>query len=82
MTIFGPIWATTSAASAGRQRRLAADRHEQDVDRAELAELLVGQQVAEVAEMADVDAVDLEAKTMFSPREPSRLAVVVGADRR
>ena len=43
-----------------RQRRLPADRDQQHVDRAELAELLVGEEVAQVAEMADVDAVDLE----------------------
>jgi hypothetical protein len=42
------------------ERRLAADRHEEHVDRADLADLLLGQQVPEVAEVADVDAVDLD----------------------
>ena len=41
-------------------RRVAPGRDEEDVNRADLVELLIGQQVAQIAEVADVDPVDLE----------------------
>ena len=63
-----------------RQGRLAADRHEQHVDGPELADLLVGQQVAEVAEVADVDAVDLDREDHVLAARAAGLAVVVGPD--
>ena len=46
----------------------------------ELAELLVGEEVAEIAEVADVHAVDLDREDhVLAPRR-SGLAVVIGAD--
>ena len=44
---------------AGRAER-AAERHAGDVDRADVAELLLGQQVADVAEVDRVQAVELD----------------------
>ena len=43
----------------GRRQR-AAERDARDVDRADVAELLLGQQVADIAEVDGVDAIDLD----------------------
>ena len=64
ITIFGLTWATTSAASAGVRVEVAARRDQQDVDRPELGELLLGQEMAEVTEVADV------ARRRPRPRRP------------
>ena len=57
-TMRGSSWATSAAARVGLRR--AAERHAGDVDRADVAELLLGQEMADVAEVDGVDAVDLD----------------------
>ena len=57
-TIFGSSWATSAAARVARER--AADRHAGDVDPPDVGELLLGQLVADVAEVDRVDAVELD----------------------
>ena len=57
-TMRGSSWAMSAAALAGDQR--ATERDAGDVDRPDVAELLLGQQVADVAEVDRVHAVDLD----------------------
>ena len=57
-TIFG-IELGDERGRPGRRQR-AAERHAGDVDRPDVAELLLGQQVADVAEVDRVDAVELD----------------------
>ncbi len=58
----------------------AAERHAGDVDRADVAELLLGQQVADVPEMDRVDAVDLDhERDALAVLRPTGV-VAVGAD--
>jgi len=43
-----------------RDREVAAGRYEEHIDRSELGQLFLGEQVTQVAEVADVHAVDLD----------------------
>ena len=57
-TILGSSWATSAAALVGLS--VAAERHADDVDGPDVAELLLGQEVADVAEVDRVQAVELD----------------------
>ena len=57
---------SSSAARVGRER--AADRHAGDVDRADVAELLLGQEVADLAEVDRVHPVELDDERVCLPR--------------
>ena len=63
----------------GRRQR-AAERDAGDVDRADVAELLLGQQVADVAEMDRVDAVDLDHERDLLAGLGAARVVAVGPD--
>ena len=76
-TMFGSSWATSSAALVAK---LAADRHAGDVDRADLAELLLGEEVGDVAQVDDVDAVELDDEGDVPSALGAALVVAEGAD--
>src|SRR5437762_2378670 len=59
---------------------LTAGRDQQHVDGAQLSELLLGQEVAQVPEVADVHPVDLDRKDDVLPALRAALAVVEGPD--
>ena len=75
-TSFGSSWAMSSAVFVGVER--AADGHARDVDRADVAELLLGQEVADVAEMDRVQAVELDDERGAPARALALGVVAVG----
>ena len=67
----------------GADRGTAADGDEQQVDRADRRRLLVAQRaLAEVAEVAHAQPVELEHEDRVRPARGARLLVVLGGDRR
>ena len=71
-TILGSSWATSAAARVGVSAPPSGTQR--DVDRADVAELLLGQQVADVAEVDGVEAVELddERDLLAAARRPWR----------
>src|SRR5207248_9142221 len=64
----------------GRDGELAARGHQQHVDGAQLGQLLIGQQVSQVTEMAHVHAVDLDREDEVLAALRAPLSIVEGAD--
>ena len=77
-TMLGSSWATRAAARVGVRR--AAERHQDDVDRPDVAELLLGQLVADVAEMDRVQPVDLHDEGDLLAARRALGIVAIGAD--
>ena len=77
-TMRGSSWAMSSAARVGRQR--AADGHAGDIDRADVADLLLGEQVPDVPEVDRVEAVELDDERGLAAPLLALRVVAVGAD--
>ena len=74
-TIFGSSWAISAAALVGLER--TAERHAGDIDRADVADLLLRQQVADLAEVDGVDPVDLDhERDALAVLRPARIVAV------